>query len=290
MTTETNIEDNYNQFLADALHNFYIKFCEELEYCKETFNETSVHDLRVSIRRLSALLFVLEELFKIDYIDQMKSELKKILKVLSPLRDTQVQLLLIHKLYYSHPILFYFYNYILKREDKLIKKATKILKKIDNTSFNGIIFHLSLYIKNYPENFNKYHFKQIIDTTYEALCDRINQLDIEDATTIHKIRLAFKSFRYTIEVFAPIFDITKKELKILQNFQDTLGTIQDYDVLKKRIGKFISKNPKFSLRFEKVLKLINEQQKSYIELFIKELKAVNKFYFAIFRRGKNASS
>jgi CHAD domain-containing protein len=58
--------------------------------------------------------------------------------------------------------------------------------------------------------------------------------------TIHRMRIAFKRFRYTAELLQPFLpDFTQQRLQRMKDFQGAAGNIQDVAVLLERIDKDI---------------------------------------------------
>ena len=56
----------------------------------------------------------------------------------------------------------------------------------------------------------------------------------------HEMRIRAKWLRYTLEVFAPLYEEElSEEIKMMKNFQDTLGEMHDCDVWIEGIPKFI---------------------------------------------------
>jgi CHAD domain-containing protein len=53
-----------------------------------------------------------------------------------------------------------------------------------------------------------------------------------DTETIHKLRVAFKKFRYTVEALQPILvGVTDAQFKAMNAYQVRMGNIQDVEVL-----------------------------------------------------------
>jgi CHAD domain-containing protein len=62
----------------------------------------------------------------------------------------------------------------------------------------------------------------------------------EKVAELHAMRISAKRFRYTLEIFAPLFEDGLKEyLKVLRSGQDMLGTIHDCDVWSGLMVQFI---------------------------------------------------
>src|SRR5215475_678741 len=68
------------------------KFSVTWKKARSGASEKSIHDLRVSTRRLIAILELVRGLSRRHDIIQVQQSFKKVLKGMSPLRDVQVQL------------------------------------------------------------------------------------------------------------------------------------------------------------------------------------------------------
>jgi hypothetical protein len=63
----------------------------------------------------------------------------------------------------------------------------------------------------------------------------------EHVAELHQMRIAAKHLRYTLEVFAPLYDrALNKPLKIVKEIQDLLGEVHDCDVWGALIPQFIA--------------------------------------------------
>ncbi len=78
--------------LLSSFDNSWEKFSEAWKQARTKATEKSVHDLRVSTRRLIATLELARVLSKGDSIRRLKRRATKILKHMGPLRDVQVQM------------------------------------------------------------------------------------------------------------------------------------------------------------------------------------------------------
>ena len=60
-----------------------------------------------------------------------------------------------------------------------------------------------------------------------------------DVETIHRLRIAFKKFRYLVEVLQPALPfVTEELLKLMNTYQDRMGAIQDNEVLTAALRRY----------------------------------------------------
>jgi len=54
---------------------------------------------------------------------------------------------------------------------------------------------------------------------------------------LHKFRIATKRFRYSLELFRPIYGVTlDRHIKLLRGIQDALGKVSDYQTIQEMIA------------------------------------------------------
>ncbi len=274
-------------------------FLKRFNKCKSFFSEDSVHDLRVSIRKLAALCYALKVFSDSPYLLSISKEIKKHLKLLNPLRDTQVQILAVQNMFFSYPLLIDFYKYLLNLEKELIAKINKNLQKINLDFFESLVLFLKIDLKKiHLENFD---FQKIIKLKSDIFFDiteyfedinkillnspnmkieekKINNFvdsfEIKKEWTeilgkIHKLRLNFKRYRYLSEIIKNVTNSDSQILKKMQGIQDQLGEIQDSQVFLNSIRTFYkNSNTIYNYRLNKVFKdLIKKQNQSVINFF-----------------------
>ncbi len=67
---------------------------------------------------------------------------------------------------------------------------------------------------------------------YTEVRQRKTRINPEQSATIHRLRVAFKKFRYLLEFLQPASTgIHKRQLKEMQSFQVMMGDIQDLSIL-----------------------------------------------------------
>lgn len=243
-------------------------------------NEESIHALRVSVRRLMSFTILLQELYESDYNAELNKILKPKMKRLNPLRDTQVQIERFKKLLPSNINLLEFYNYILlkEREFKTLNMIYLSEKKIER--LEGVLFFYYLDIKSKISENDK-NMAKITDNAekkYNLLLTKAESMDTNYLESVHKLRLAFKKYRYTIESSAKLLGVGSVTINKLKQFQNLLGAIQDNSVIESKLQTFYSEtklvNPRDYETFEK--SLLN-QRKRLIKTLNKRLPVLEKY-------------
>ena len=100
----------------------------------------------------------------------------------------------------------------------------------------------------------------------------------------HEMRIRAKWLRYTMEVFAPLYqEELSEEIKMVKNFQDTLGEMHDCDVWIERIPEFIKELENETATFPENEKAIAEGNQDLLK-FIEHIKEKRKIHYENFVR------
>jgi CHAD domain-containing protein len=116
--------------MLGSLHDRWQSFRAELKRCRKKYSEEAVHDLRVATRRLISTLDLVDRIHPEANLRKTRRALKRQLDLFGPLRDVQVQLLTIEKMLSSFPELQEFYDFLAKRERKLMQRLGMELKRV----------------------------------------------------------------------------------------------------------------------------------------------------------------
>lgn len=232
--------------LIVALDERNRKFTRQVKNARSNPTEKTVHDLRVAARRLMAVIDIVKSLHP-GYGDAgLRKLMKAQLKSLSDLRDTQVQIVEVRRLAADHDILSIFLGELATREATESKRARKEIQRFDigmvedqigrlrtnlerclsAPAMNGICRAILLgllaqmYLKTYS----------IRKDIAKAAADENDPT--ETYNKIHRLRLIFKNFRYTVEIMRPILPgVSKGLLNRMREYQSGMGTVQDAEVL-----------------------------------------------------------
>jgi CHAD domain-containing protein len=215
-----------------------------LKRCQKKYSEAAVHDLRVASRRLLATLDLHIQLHPDDDLQRIRRKLKKRLDMFSPLRDVQVQLLAVEPMLPSFPELQDFYDHLVKRERKLVQRlADKIRVVRMARTARGIRATAEEWqaILTTPAIRRQKRREAIaaVDVAFNRVVERKVAIDSSNPATIHRMRVAFKKFRYLVEALASILPkASSKQLKAMNAFQGRMGDIQDSEVLLASVRTF----------------------------------------------------
>jgi len=223
--------------LLDSLTARWERYKAELKNCRDEFSEEAVHDFRVSARRLLASLDLLRAMIRGARIKTMRRILKDQLDNLDELRDTQVMLAEISENVHDLPALQPFEEYLQRRERKLMRAARREIKSLKIGELAKRMQKLEEAIaESQPEWLDPL---AAVDEAYLGVIQRYGKIDPAQPATIHRLRIAFKKFRYMVESIHPVLEgFPKDYLKRMHDYQTSMGEIQDMEAALQELAKF----------------------------------------------------
>ena len=251
------------------------KFADEFENTKKQITADTLHDLRISIRRLAAVFSLLRMLPQIKLKKSVIKKMNLLMKPLGELRDILIESGIL--------------NDNLKKKDAFVDELIRTLhvdaKKLENSIKTKMEDFSLAFIKNInAEKVLKPLLK--IDLEYElqiTLTDLFRKFssyrkaaENGDLEAFHRMRISLKKVRYTSEVLQDTFLwLTKEKLDNMHAFQRTMGYIHDLDVLIERVkkskpGKQVGRvnNQEFASMQTAVINTLNEKR----DLLFREFK------------------
>jgi len=230
---------NVKTLLLDSLNTRWEKYEAELRTCRREFSEEAVHDFRVAARRLLSSLDLLRALMQDPRIRKLRRILKDQLDNLDDLRDVQVLLADISESIHETPILQPFQEYLARMEKKLLRRAHKEIKLLKTTDLSRRIQKLTKTIETFSEAEQDTGLFSAVDEAYAIVAQRYTLVDPNHPATIHRLRIAFKKFRYMVEVLYPILEnFPPDNLKRMHDYQTSMGDIQDMEVALQELADF----------------------------------------------------
>jgi CHAD domain-containing protein len=217
--------------LIEALDVRWRKFRAERKTCRKEFSEEAVHDLRVATRRLLALFDLLRSILHHKRIQKIRRMLKGQLDDLDELRDTQVLLADVSEFVQELPALQAFQTALKKKEKKLLRQTRKAIETRDVDGLKKHIENVRGMLVALAEESLQDAMLAAADERFAHALHTYAAMDTENVPSIHRLRVAFKKFRYTFEIVHPILkNFPESNFKRMHDYQSMLGDIQDLDV------------------------------------------------------------
>lgn len=217
--------------LLNALDTRWKKYRSELKLCRAEFSEEAVHDVRVAARRLLAFFDLLRSVLPHARIQKIRRALKNQLDELDDLRDTQVLLADVSEYIHEVPDLEVFREYLEKKERKYLRAARKMVASHKAGNLSERVEQTRAALAELPEEGLAQGLLDAADETYARVVRLYHAVDSERVATIHKLRIAFKRFRYTVEIIHPILEnFPLDHFERMRAYQTMMGDIQDMEV------------------------------------------------------------
>jgi CHAD domain-containing protein len=239
---------NVENTLVISLDERWNVYRAQFKTCRQAFSEEAVHDLRVAARRLMAVLDIVRAIDPHPRIRKTRRFLKDQLDDLDDLRDVQVMLVEVSETIERLPKLRSFQEYLQKREIKLLHSALKQVK----TSKPSVWGKRNERIRTALEKeVHKPDFQgrllQAVDNVYLRTNQAYDQMDGAQAATIHRVRIAFKKFRYMAEIVLPMLPgYPESQFKRMHDYQSAMGDIQDMEIFLNTFTEFAESRPQSS--------------------------------------------
>ncbi|MFH1051271.1 MAG: CHAD domain-containing protein [bacterium] len=268
---DNDINIDYRELLQNSIDANLENYILKLNECNAKFCELAVHDVRVRIRRFLSLLSMIRFITNLHVTSEISMLLKDQFRIFDPLRDIQVQLLKVQHIVYNNPVLYEYYHHLLNCEEGYIPLLKHGLNDFDILFLEKLVknlkFELNIFYSG--KNTKIVRPQDIACQRFTQVITRFNLSKREDVRSIHKIRLSFKKFRYTMEIVQPITNMLPEVFKEMSDFQSLLGDIQDLTVFSRKIQEFAELQ-------EKIPKIMFEPIAD--ELLSEREVLINKFY------------
>ena len=265
------------QLLLDALENRWKNYRLELKRCRAEFSNEAVHDLRVALRRLISLLQLLNSIEPRPRLRKLSRVLKNQIDEFDGLRDTQVMLAEISETINELPELFKLWGHLERVEKKLLKELRKKVKNLDLKEITRRVRKTQETLKDEVEADFAAPILRPVDDAFLVVMQRYEQIDPDRPSTIHRLRIAFKKFRYMVEIVHPLLDnFPPENLKRIHDHQSLMGEIQDADVFLQTLDDYQSNAS--SSTPETVHRYYESRHTDAISAYIKDKDMINDFW------------
>jgi CHAD domain-containing protein len=237
------------RLLRDGLFQRWGKFTLRLERCQADLSEENVHDLRVSMRRLLAMLVMCRAVMPELKTKGLRREIKSHLDNLDALRDTHVMQLYVRKYLRKNESAVPLETFLAMQETHLLRQLGYEINRIFPGQMSEKIDALSRSLENTLTGTGV--AGQIlagVDEAYANVLWRQVNIDPANLASVHAMRIAFKKFRYMLEVANPLVPpMPPSRPRVLHHYQGMMGDIQDVVVMLTFIDRFALENPQFDV-------------------------------------------
>jgi CHAD domain-containing protein len=248
--------------LAGSLEERWHRFQVQLRRTRRSSTEGSVHDLRVSMRRLMATVDMIRTLIPDEGLQKTRRSLRKHLKEFNQLRDTHIQILALRALAHEFPPLRPLGVELRRREVKLIRSARGTIASINPPHLERSLADASVRLGALLRlpGMQEVATATVVGAMGAAFARAFElrqQVNPGDPSSIHRLRVAFKKCRYMVEVLRPLLTgVDDRFLKSLNAYQTRMGEVQDMVVVTASVNGFT-----LNSRYAPTLSLVPVQQR-----------------------------
>jgi len=268
-----------------ALEERWQRLAAELERNRRRCTEGGIHDLRVAARRLLAVLDLANAVLPGEVSPRSRRVLRRTLKFFSPLRDCHVRILALRALTRRFTVARPLVREAQALEKELVRGAARAIARFDAAALEREVAAIALSLAamdGTPQRSSAAvtALAGIAAKKYLRVASRGMHLSAGDTKTIHRLRVAFKEFRYAMEALLPVFHETGKgRLKAMSAFQDRMGEIQDVEVLIASVGKFaVTRGAAYPASVQNLQRHLAQRRTALVNSFMKSADALPHFW------------
>jgi CHAD domain-containing protein len=235
---------NAYQTLFDALNENWAAYAHALQCSRNRAGAKPVHDLRTSLRRLTADLELIQALEpKCREAAELHRSLKKELDALRNLRDLQVERKELRGPARGSPELGKLLEVLDRERRKEKKNAEKELSRVHSKRQLRALSKVNEALLGKPHSSKELEQARRrvlgeVQRRYQDLARASREAVPSDPPSLHQARIRFKKFRYAWEAAAPLIAGHERQEKRLKELQDLLGDVQDATVLLGTLEQF----------------------------------------------------
>lgn len=246
---------SYTLFGAEALLKRLQALTQESGGVRQAEDIEAIHRMRVASRRLRAALDLFQITLPRKKFAEWEKQVKRITRALGAARDTDVQIAALDECLQNLPEPRFkagIERLRLRQRQRRERLQADVLKALDGWEASAVADDMSQSLRQTlvqarlnqvetasPQVFRNAHSNISLRLeeflSYESCVSKPEQVE-----ELHAMRIAAKRLRYTLEIFAPLYeDELKEPLKAVREAQDLLGDIHDCDVWAQYLPQFI---------------------------------------------------
>lgn len=231
--------------LLASFESLWQKHTKRLSRCQQTASEDAVHKLRISCRRLLALIQLLQALAPQPALRKLRKHLKAQLNSFDELRDTQVMLLKVADSLDTLPDLAAYHRYLQLNEQRLLAQTPAILQSLNGAELQPLMDKAWQEMREaFGKNALTPRILAAIDTSYLTSLARYRSIDPANPATLHHLRISVKKLRYMLAASQELIpDLPADHLERIQIYLTRLGEIQNSCVLLDSLNRFFGHQP-----------------------------------------------
>ena len=247
--------DSYYLFGLEALQTRLPALAKEIDGVRAAEDIECVHRMRVASRRIRNVLALFGDELPHKHYTVWRDEMRRVTRALGSARDTDVQIALVLDFMQQDTdetervgierLLLRLHQ----QRTRLQAKVDKALDRLEdkriladmNETLQELLVHARVYeVESLPADLYRRANEAIRLRLEEFLAFEPHVAHPERVSELHRMRIAAKHLRYTLEVFEPLYERgLRKPIKIVKEIQELLGEVHDCDVWLSYVPQFI---------------------------------------------------
>lgn len=230
----------------------------EIDGVRQADDIESIHQMRVSSRRLRSALSIFDACFPATKKERWIKEIQGITRALGAARDLDVQIQLLETFDKSLADPIYrpgIRRLLLRLRQRRARRQEKVIEALEVLETHQTIEKMESKLVACEKKKDTIY---LYSPALYQLSFEVNSVQLDDLMAFdaivgnaaeveahHAMRIAAKKLRYSLEAFASLYENELKDpLAVLRQIQDALGEIHDCDVWEIFLPKFISDEEK----------------------------------------------
>ena len=247
--------DSYCLFGAMTLLKRLQDVVKEIDGVRKSEDIECIHDMRVATRRMRSALALFEGCFPDKSLKKWNKEMRRVTRILGTARDADVQMDSLQEFLDSLAEPRYrsgIRRLLLRLHQRRDGAQDKVIEAMDRLELSGVLDGMGKTLRQIRVHARMRHVDEhspcVYQQAYLAIAMRLENMlayeiyvnQPERLEELHAMRIAAKRLRYTMEIFAPLYqDELKQQLKTVRNVQTMLGDIHDCDVWVEYLPQFL---------------------------------------------------
>ncbi|MBP1655653.1 MAG: hypothetical protein H6Q31_254 [Bacteroidetes bacterium] len=271
--------------LSHALEDRRQIFLRQLARARRRASEPAIHDLRVALRRLIAALDLAAVVVPGTGIRNVRRSLRSSLKQFNTLRDVHIALLAMRGMRTVSPPVRSYSASLRVRERSLLRECAGTLRSLDVRDLDRELARiqqtlLTLGTDRHLDVLTGAMIKGNFARTVARALVLERAVTAADASSVHRLRVAFKRVRYASEILAPLLPwITRPRRKWMQAYQTMMGEVQDCEVMLAGVRRFAAR-PSIRNRISvlPLQEMLARRKRERIDAFMQHAAELEKFW------------
>ena len=269
------------QLLARAIRKLRHRYRERLDRCQRKLSPAAVHGLRIATRRLLAVSDLLELQAAHKPTHKLRRALKERLDAFDDLRDNQVQQKFLAEFVVTAPEVKAIERWLRRRERKLIQHLGSDLKALRPGRIERVLKRTERELVQRSERETENLPPKVSRALRDSFTKVINLhrgVHADRARTIHRLRIAFKHYRYLCELARPLWpQLAEVDLKAMHRLQTLLGEVQDCEVMLAGVRTAVRKEVLAPAAARRMQRAVVRRRAQRIKIALEKLKWLRNF-------------